>query len=72
MTDLHAAFELIDNKQVFRAGRDDVNAARQQAAHCGFFAEDDEDEQVDDELHSCYNCVYRRWLTNSFHCTKFE
>lgn len=72
MTDFAAAFEVIDNKWVFRAGRDNLIAARQQAQQCHFFAEDDEDEQIDDELRSCYNCVYRRWLTNSFHCTKLE
>lgn len=65
-----AAFVLRGNQWVFRAGRNDLPAARAQAASCEFFAEDDEDEQIDEMLCSCYNCAYRRWLADSFHCTK--
>lgn len=42
--------------------------ARTAALECSSFCEDDEDEQVDDNLISCFNCAYRRWLRESFEC----
>ncbi|MEI6205727.1 MAG: hypothetical protein WCP20_02980 [Desulfuromonadales bacterium] len=40
------------------------------AASCETFHPDEEDEQVADELLSCYNCRYRRWTAASFDCSK--
>ncbi len=40
------------------------------ARGCDRFAPDDEDEQTDAEPVSCYNCRYRRWLTDGFECRK--
>ncbi|MDF0534625.1 hypothetical protein PY479_10110 [Shewanella sp. A32] len=63
-----AGFELQEDRWVFRAGRENVTAARAQAANCQAFAEDDEDEQIDDVVRSCHNCVFRRWTPSSFQC----
>jgi hypothetical protein len=53
---------------VFIAGKEAADEARTQALQCRYFAEDDEDEQVDDVPRSCYNCAYRRWTSTSFQC----
>ncbi|PKG55178.1 hypothetical protein [Shewanella sp. GutDb-MelDb] len=44
--------------------------SREAAQQCCHFVEDDEDEQIDDHLRSCYNCLYRRWRPNGFDCYK--
>lgn len=62
------AFELVDNRWIFRAGLGQYLVARQVAQRCTGFVPDDEDEQVDDEPRSCYNCQYRRWLVESVEC----
>lgn len=53
---------------LFRYNNDDVVQSRQAAKSCPFFIEDDEDEMVDDELLSCFNCMHRRWLAEGFEC----
>ena len=62
------AFKFIDNRWIFRTGLGQYSAARRVAQRCTGFVPDDEDEQVDDEPRSCYNCQYRRWLVDSFEC----
>ncbi|MBV7316030.1 hypothetical protein [Shewanella sp. NIFS-20-20] len=47
---------------------EDYSLSRQLALECGLFAQDDEDEQTDPTLLSCFNCRYRRWLTIGFEC----
>lgn len=59
-----------DNKKNFKYGRKDYKASRECACKCYSFREDDEDEQVDSVLVSCYNCVYRRWKSETFECMK--
>ncbi|WP_025822917.1 hypothetical protein [Shewanella marina] len=61
-------FTLIDDKKLFNFGIDDYPQARDAAQSCLYFIEDDEDEQIDNVVRSCYNCAYRRWLINSFEC----
>lgn len=58
---------MFKNKK-FNYGRDNYEKSRISASHCIYFQEDDEDEQVDPVLLSCYNCIYRRWLSDSFEC----
>ncbi|QSX33811.1 hypothetical protein JYB87_00725 [Shewanella avicenniae] len=62
-------FAYFDGQWVFNGGREDLDTAREQAAICPRFQEDDEDEQVDDVRKSCYNCAFRRWSPDSFSCT---
>jgi len=57
-----------DGNWVFVSGNNVAAEARAQALQCCYFVEDDEDEQVDDVLRSCYNCGYRRWTSSSFQC----
>lgn len=54
----------------YQGGKEDWENTAKIAASCGEFIEDDEDEQVSDELISCYNCRYRRWTDTSFVCCK--
>lgn len=63
-------FTYVDGVWRFKFGTDSYAAAREAATACQFFAEDDEDEQIDDHLLSCYNCLYRRWRLNCFDCYK--
>ncbi|MEZ9822834.1 hypothetical protein AB4238_19780 [Shewanella sp. 10N.286.45.A1] len=63
-------FTYVDGVWRFKLGTDSYAAAREAAKACQFFAEDDEDEQIDDHLLSCYNCLYRRWRINCFDCYK--
>jgi hypothetical protein len=51
-------------------GQNNWNGAASIAALCATFSPDDEDEQVADDLFSCYNCRYRRWTAVSFSCCK--
>ncbi|MFA7406051.1 MAG: hypothetical protein WC007_18815 [Pelobacteraceae bacterium] len=51
-------------------GRNDWAAVARIAASCDSFHPDEEDEQVADDLLSCYNCRYRRWTVVSFSCCK--
>ncbi|KFZ37590.1 hypothetical protein HR45_09195 [Shewanella mangrovi] len=61
-------FSLIDGRWLFNGGRNDQQKVRLQAENCPRFQEDDEDEQVDDVVRSCYNCAFRRWSPHSFAC----
>lgn len=54
----------------FKGGQDDWVTAAQEAKACSYFREDVEDEQVANDLRSCYNCRYRRWTVKSFTCSK--
>lgn len=63
-------FDLINNKKTFKYGQDDYDISRRVAEKCLLFKEDDEDEQVDSIIRSCYNCRYRRWTSSSFVCLK--
>ncbi|MGL4475240.1 MAG: hypothetical protein ACRCT7_12445 [Shewanella sp.] len=62
------AFELQGGRWIFTAGLGQYLLAQQSAKQCSRFIADDEDEQVDDELRSCYNCQYRRWMPTGFEC----
>ncbi len=55
-------------KNEFKGGKAAWADAAEIALDCIFFTADDEDEQVADELVSCYNCRYRRWTAESFTC----
>ena len=67
-TSVKKAFQQHGNQWVFKAGLNQYDIARNVALQCHSFAADDEDEQIDDELRSCYNCQYRRWTMKSFEC----
>lgn len=41
----------------------------QEGTQCSLFKPDDEDEMIDDESISCYNCTFRRWTEKSFVCS---
>lgn len=57
-------------KLEFKHGKTAWIEASKAAILCKNFCEDDEDEQVADDVISCYNCRYRRWTINSFVCYK--
>ncbi|BDY06841.1 hypothetical protein [Ferrimonas sp. YFM] len=46
----------------------ELDTSRFRAQQCRRFQPDDEDEQVDDQLRSCVNCAYRRWLASGYLC----
>lgn len=56
----------------FLGGKEDWDAAARIAERCSYYADDDEDEMTAEEPVSCYNCLYRRWTTNSFICQKVK
>ncbi|MEC4727571.1 hypothetical protein HWQ46_18665 [Shewanella sp. D64] len=56
----------------FKFGVDNEPASRDSANECRFFMPDDEDEQIDDTLISCYNCMNRRWLVDGMECLKIS
>ncbi|MCH4888583.1 hypothetical protein EZV73_13405 [Acidaminobacter sp. JC074] len=63
-------FDLKDKKKLFLYGKENYKESRIAASGCQNFSEDDEDEQVDTVLMSCYNCRYRRWTSVSFQCMR--
>ena len=63
-------FDKIEGKSIFKYGIESYDDARIFAKTCLLFKLDDEDEQVDSILTSCYNCRYRRWTQKSFECLK--
>jgi len=54
----------------FLGGKEDYEDAQREASDCKYFKPDVEDEIVDDVLLSCYNCLYRRWTSESITCCK--
>lgn len=54
----------------FKFGKEAYKEAERASLDCSHFTPDDEDEQVADELRSCYNCAFRRWTSQSFVCMK--
>ncbi|WP_394147994.1 hypothetical protein [Shewanella atlantica] len=56
----------------FRFGIENCVASREAAQACERFSPDDEDEQIDDTLVSCYNCMKRRWLIDGVECIQFK
>jgi len=65
-------FELVNHKFVFKFGRENYEEAKKMAESCKYFSLDaDEDELVTStKFNSCYNCLFRRWTRDSFHCLK--
>jgi len=57
-----------NNRKEFKYGLKNYEASRKCAGLCDQFKADDEDEQVDSVLVSCYNCIYRRWKMETFEC----
>ena len=53
---------------LFSGGKENYTRAASLARECPHFSPDDEDEQISDEIISCYNCHYRRWMRESFEC----
>ncbi|WP_394202725.1 hypothetical protein [Shewanella waksmanii] len=49
----------------------DLQASQHMAQQCQNFMEDDEDEQVDDQVTSCVNCAFRRWLATGIECVNY-
>lgn len=58
------------SRLVFRYGTADPAKAAEAAEHCEAFAPDtDEGELVAPTIRpSCYNCLFRRWLSDNFEC----
>lgn len=54
----------------FLHGKEAYKEAVMESLNCGQFVEDDEDEQVTEDLKSCYNCQFRRWTMHTFVCLK--
>lgn len=61
---------MFNDKKIFKFGQSNYKMARVAAEDCSLFLADDEDEQVDSVLESCYNCKYRRWTADSFQCLR--
>ena len=61
-------FYLSEGRWIFRFTNEDSEKAQLAASHCMSFMEEDEDEMIDDELRSCFNCMKRRWLIEGFEC----
>lgn len=64
-------FEVINGRYVFSYGKDNSEKAEETAGNCPLFRIDCEDELVEDEdVRTCYNCIYRRWTADSFECVR--
>lgn len=63
-------FECINNKKIFKYGKEGYKEAIIQAMDCkSFILDKDEDELITStDKNSCYNCLYRRWTQESFMC----
>lgn len=57
-----------DGKKLFKGNHTDYAIVGELAQKCLNFCPDDEDEQVDDQELSCFNCIFRRWSEKSFYC----
>lgn len=55
-------------QKVFRWGNSQWAVVARIAEGCRHFTPDEEDEWVADEIRSCYNCRFRRWMAQSFAC----
>jgi hypothetical protein len=49
---------------------DDLLAALAIAARCDAYSIDEDDEDYCEGVRTCFNCRYRRWLTDGFQCLK--
>jgi hypothetical protein len=49
---------------------EDLLAASAIAGKCPAYAIDDDDEDYCEGARTCFNCRYRRWLTEGFGCVK--
>ncbi|MBW8186177.1 hypothetical protein [Shewanella nanhaiensis] len=67
-----ANFEFDGQVFRFRFGSENELESRVTASECYLFMPDDEDEQIDDSLISCYNCMNRRWLIDGMACMKIK
>lgn len=56
----------------FALGKENWAAAACAALDCLRFTADVDEELVDDDERSCYNCRYRRWNALSFTCQGFD
>ncbi|MDM8533634.1 hypothetical protein QUF55_02920 [Clostridiaceae bacterium HSG29] len=63
-------FEYINDHKIFKYGLNNYEMSRIAAKNCINFKADHEYEQVDSELISCYNCIYRRWKSKTIECMK--
>lgn len=63
-------FSKENGKTVFDFGKERSDYARMAAADCVLFYLDCEEECLEDEDKTCYNCRYRRWTAESFECLK--
>lgn len=61
-----------DGKREFIGGKSDFVNANKEALKCEMFSIDVDEEIVDDEEISCYNCRLRRWTEKSFVCYKIQ
>lgn len=61
-----------DNSFVFKYGKKNYDKAIESAALCeNFVLDKDEDELITStKKNSCYNCLFRRWCSDSFICMK--
>ncbi|MEQ8198181.1 MAG: hypothetical protein ABRQ27_09275 [Clostridiaceae bacterium] len=58
-----------DSKQIeFSGGKNNWEETIEQASKCSFFKYDVEDEIIEEDVKSCYNCRFRRWTEKSFVC----
>ncbi|MGA1933648.1 molybdopterin biosynthesis protein MoeB [Arcobacter sp. YIC-464] len=65
-------FEVKDGLKYFIHGKESYKKAVEQASSCKeFILDKDEDELVTSvQKNSCYNCLFRRWTSQSFTCMK--
>lgn len=61
-----------DGKKIFAGNSEDYALAVNAAIDCGEYIEDTEDEIVTADRVSCFNCRYRRWLSEGFCCMKYR
>jgi len=52
----------------FQGGKNNWLETVKEAKNCSFFKFDVEDEVIEEDVVSCYNCQFRRWTEKSFTC----
>lgn len=57
-----------EEEKEFQGGKNNWIETVKEAKNCSFFKFDVEDEVIEDEIVSCYNCKFRRWTVKSFTC----